>query len=529
MDLTTRTEAAYELLPEVRHRPTRPGWRQRLATWLLALVSLSLVLGAAGGVAYHHWWTVQMGPRADAPAAYVTPSQKSTWVQAASTAENGVPGLGAAPVVLSYHDIDDGRSPSKYVVSARSFARQMRMLKLAGYHTLTQDQFVAYLRGDYVPAPRSAVITFDDGTRGLYTRADAILRRHGFHGISFLISGVVGTKAPYYLTWPQVRWMQRSGRWSFAGHTHDTHSQHSDATGRTVQSALTSPLTTASGTETFSDFERRLEKDQRLAFQDFRAHGLPKPRLFAWPFSEVQPEGPHTRYADFARTLMNTRYAATLVNGAAPAAAGRARDRNLPIERLEVVEGMAPDALFSELRQMQSLPLSLLRPAASDTWIQPWDSILAPMGTRGGLHPVATSSSTVPMHWRPQQTDDWTDYRVSAVLHGLGDSRVGIRARVGSVDQFQVSAVRGSARIERLNGLVVDPQPVGTDHDVPGRGSMRVTIEIRQDSTVVSFDQRRFVFPIRPGEDITGGIGLYFSRSAGHPWPRVRDLRVAPL
>ena len=48
------------------------------------------------------------------------------------------------------------------------------------------------------------MITFDDGTHGLWTHADKILERHGMHGVSFLITGNVGAKRPYYLSWQEI-------------------------------------------------------------------------------------------------------------------------------------------------------------------------------------------------------------------------------------------------------------------------------------------------------------------------------------
>jgi peptidoglycan/xylan/chitin deacetylase (PgdA/CDA1 family) len=531
MDLGQRTQAAYDLLPEERSRPTRPTWRHRLATGLLGLLSLLLVAGAVSGVWYQRWWTSEMGFRAATAQAPVSTVQQARWTEAADAARMAGAGVGAAPVVLSYHDIDDDRSASKYVVSARTFARQMEMLDRAGYHTLSQDQLVGYLRGSYVPAPRSAVITFDDGTRGLYTHADKVLERHGFQGVSFLISGVVGTKAPYYLTWAQVDWMQESGRWSFGGHTHDTHAQQTDTSGRTVHSALTSPIRTPSGElETFAQFTARIERDQRLAFGDFAEHGLPRPSLFAWPFSEVQPEGPNTRHANAVHKLLNEQYAATLVNSASPLPADRGRSTQLPVQRLEVMDTTTADELFTQMAQMQALPLTTARPAASDTWMQPWSSRPVPMTGTDGLRPAGPPAGSVPVDWRPQQTSTWTGYRVSATLTGLGEGRVGLRARVGSHDQVTVSATRDSVRVERIDRLTVDPEPRGRDHDVTTGKTLRVSIEVRPDVTVVTFGGHRKVLEVVPGNDATGGHGLYFFAEEGAPaWPQVRDLQVTSL
>ena len=73
-------------------------------------------------------------------------------------------------------------------VSVENFRRQMEWLKREHYETLTAEKFLAALRGEYQPAPRSFVITFDDAWLDIYTFAFPILRELGHHFIVFAIS-----------------------------------------------------------------------------------------------------------------------------------------------------------------------------------------------------------------------------------------------------------------------------------------------------------------------------------------------------
>ena len=69
------------------------------------------------------------------------------------------------------------------------------------------------------------MITFDDGATGVWQYADPVLKRLDMHAIAFIITGFVGTHAPYYMTWDQITELHNSGRWDMEAHTHLGHVQ----------------------------------------------------------------------------------------------------------------------------------------------------------------------------------------------------------------------------------------------------------------------------------------------------------------
>jgi peptidoglycan/xylan/chitin deacetylase (PgdA/CDA1 family)/GT2 family glycosyltransferase len=96
-------------------------------------------------------------------------------------------------LILNYHAFAaDGEQPSRYVVPARRFARQMAMLKRCGYSVIGLDEYVDCRRAHGFPPPRSIVITFDDGYVDNDTVARPILERFGFPATAFLISAAEG-------------------------------------------------------------------------------------------------------------------------------------------------------------------------------------------------------------------------------------------------------------------------------------------------------------------------------------------------
>jgi len=102
---------------------------------------------------------------------------KEEWRQAT----HGVP-------VLMYHAFTDSGERDRFVISKRSFARQMRLLKLLRYEVISLDDLAKALR-DQRPLPRrAAVITIDDGYRDNLEIATPILRRRRFPATVYLVS-----------------------------------------------------------------------------------------------------------------------------------------------------------------------------------------------------------------------------------------------------------------------------------------------------------------------------------------------------
>lgn len=234
-------------------------------------------------------------------------------VDAATTARWKAVGAGlperAAPVILTYHDLKP-HSASRYIVDPAVFERQLSALRTAGYRTLTTDEFVAYLLGGPVP-PRSVMLTFDDGTHGLWTYGDRILARHRMSAVSFLITGRVGRHRPY-LSWQEIARMARSGRWDFEDHTHDLHSRTRIGPHGELGSLLAHRryLGSTGRPESTDHYQRRVRADFTSSLEDFERHGLPRPSLFAYPFSEsADPQ-----QTSYVRDLIERTFAAALTD-----------------------------------------------------------------------------------------------------------------------------------------------------------------------------------------------------------------------
>ena len=111
---------------------------------------------------------------------------RETWQQAT----HGVP-------VLSYHAFCEGRSPNRYVVSRRAFARQMAMLRLLGYRPIAFEELAQALREERPPPRKSVVVTIDDGYKDNLELAHPVLNRRGIPATIYLVSARIGGRSDW--------------------------------------------------------------------------------------------------------------------------------------------------------------------------------------------------------------------------------------------------------------------------------------------------------------------------------------------
>ncbi|MFB8116983.1 MULTISPECIES: polysaccharide deacetylase family protein [unclassified Streptomyces] len=442
---------------------------------------------------------------------------------------------GVAPVVLAYHDI--GRvGGSRYTVTPEAFDAQLGALAAAGYRTLSSAEFVAYLRGGKAPGPRSVFLTFDDGTHGLWTHADRILATYGMRASAFLITRAVGSHRPYYLSWEEIDRMSRSGRWDFENHTHDLHRRSAvDAAGHT-SSALTSRLWLpgARRKETEAEYRRRVENDLDRSIGDITRHGLPVPRLFAYPFSEASGHGPVPSVNRTLRSALDARFVAALTNSSdRPLPAGRRAAAARQVQRLEVTAATGVEDLLAGVERWTAVspdacPAPLARP---QLWQRDDHSGDSGVGALTGVGPYPRGGKYAAAAYRPRSTADWSAYTVEAAVDRLRESvnNVGLVVRDGSLDPLVVAVSFSYVRLmDRRDGRW---------HEIGRRklteaAAHRVEVTVDGDATVVVVDGMAKIKRVGTrvtGGDATGGFAL--SVRNGDPagaWPRFTSLAVRP-
>ncbi|MDR3564954.1 MAG: polysaccharide deacetylase family protein [Negativicutes bacterium] len=132
--------------------------------------------------------------------------------------------------VLVYHKVDTLYHALS--MTPQEFDEQMSYLYENGYHTITPDQLMAYIKYGKDLPEKPVLITFDDGYLDNYTNAYFIMKKYGFTGTIFLVTSLVGQDSRF-MNWEQAREMQQGG-FVFGSHTVD----HQPLTKLTPEEAL---------------------------------------------------------------------------------------------------------------------------------------------------------------------------------------------------------------------------------------------------------------------------------------------------
>ncbi len=117
--------------------------------------------------------------------------------------------------ILMYHLVGretlerNGRSLSRFNVTAADFEAQLLLLKQLGYHSVTVSEIAAALEGKATLPQRPVAITFDDGWREQYDVAFPILQRYGMRATFFVSTSFIGY--PRFITWEELAEMRDAG------------------------------------------------------------------------------------------------------------------------------------------------------------------------------------------------------------------------------------------------------------------------------------------------------------------------------
>lgn len=526
--------AAMALMPEIQQTgPARPKYRHHALRLLTAMLTIVLVAAVFGSAWWYHRWRVEVGHRIEASAPTPLPGELERYRAAAADAP---PGSATAPIVLSYHDVRPGNDNGPYVLTPQEFAAQMRMLKTAGFRSMTAAQFSDYLAGDYKPPPRSVLITFDDGTRGLYTYADKILERYGLHGISFLITGHLDSDGltsdahRYYLTWRQVKIMSDSGRWDFEAHTHDLHGRGPVDADGTLAPMLTNRQYVDGHLETIDAFRARVSRDLRQNIMDFTDHGLHRPQFFAWPFSDIPGNARDAAAGRAVLDVVSRLFASSFVNVTlAPEPATRREADVRPIERREVLSTDSAGSVFDSMQEMTTLPVRPMDPTTvDDHWLDASGTPSPVVVSGRSVRPKSQAALRwVKAEWAPQRTSSWSSYAVSAAVTGLdaaGDATGGLCAAVGAPGEVCV-------RVSAMYLLVTSGDRTLVQRRLAAPAdSHEVRVSVSARSTQVVVDGAK-VARLSASADASrvGPFALVASRaSATSDFPTFDSLRVRP-
>lgn len=121
--------------------------------------------------------------------------------------------------ILCYHRFGTTVTDSMTTTTA-VFEQQLQILHDQGYSVIPLQNLVAYLRGEGpAPAPKSVVITIDDGHRSVYEVAKPLIEQYKIPVTLFIYPSAIAN-ASYAMTWDQLRELQHSGQFDIESHTY---------------------------------------------------------------------------------------------------------------------------------------------------------------------------------------------------------------------------------------------------------------------------------------------------------------------
>lgn len=524
----------------------RTPWRTRIVRASVraafALVAAALLAAPFGVAWYLHVRGLQVSEQFYTPASSLAADQDAL----AETLRSELPDR-AAPVVLAYHDIrpmtatedqpDPAADPRHHlVVTPEAFDAQLTALRAAGYTSITSDQYVDYLAGGEVPE-RSVLLTFDDGTHGLWTYADKILERHGMHAVSFLITGNVGAKRPYYLSWQEIERMAHSGRWDFQSHTRKMHARLPIDAAGTLASEMTHRrwLFEKNRPETLDEFEGKIRTDLLASVQDIVDHGLPRPTLFAFPFSDGYDDdraSSDPQAAATALTVVREIFAGAFNNAPPQPLPAGARAAAVGMTgRIELTVDSTVEGLLESVRAKTPVTPGHAAPSRRpDLWTRLSDDTRAPLRIQGKDVRFDGPGRWSGAAYGREATADWASYTATVTVGGLAARGVENGALIARVGTGEEVSVQVSAKYARVS---VGLGPAWTVlRDLPLRPGDRHTVTMEVSPTaigVVVDGSARMSVPAVGGPAEYGGIGLSSSRTTEvAPWPVFTDLSVTP-
>ncbi len=102
-------------------------------------------------------------------------------------------------------------------VTSSGFEEKLKFLKENNYRTITANELLSFIQGNYAPQGPTICLTFDDGHKTLYKIAFPLLKKYGFTAVSFIVPAFIGQ--PNWVTWQEIEEMHKSGIVDFQSHT----------------------------------------------------------------------------------------------------------------------------------------------------------------------------------------------------------------------------------------------------------------------------------------------------------------------
>ncbi|MBE1162671.1 poly-beta-1,6-N-acetyl-D-glucosamine N-deacetylase PgaB [Dyella acidiphila] len=206
-------------------------------------------------------------------------------------------------IVLTYHNVRDDVDPlgdhDADAISTDHLIAQFDWLKSNGYHMVSLEQVVQAARGGPALPAHAVLLTFDDGLESFYTRVYPLLRAYNYPAVSALVGSWIdmpaGQQMAYngaqctrdcFMSWDQVREIQKSGLVEFASHTWQLHMGIPGNPQNNQMPSVTTLRYDMDGHryESENDYIARLRTDLQHSSDEIAKEIGHRPRAIVWPY-----------------------------------------------------------------------------------------------------------------------------------------------------------------------------------------------------------------------------------------------------
>ena len=404
-----------------------------------------------------------------------------------------VPSYSAAVPVLVYHDIST--KPGSQTVGPREFAEQIAALHIAGFHTISAPQMLAFLEGHEALPQRPILIAFDNGLGSAWRIADPILAKYHFRGVSFVDDARIGRAGYYYLGARELHAMIHSGRWDV---------------------------------EPQIDLADPAELDQGIVrLEELGA----SPDMVSYPVAPSSLSSANPAAARAVRAIIARRFAVSIVaSHATRFVVPYDRSTTVPLPGMAIQRTTSATALVAHLATLAPIAPRVSRLiAAGQPWMAEGSDRVVPTIHDGVLRLDAGPRQWKAAFWGPGRSELWHSYTVNLTVQdlaspssgasatllvgGAGSARYAVTVSAGRTVVAGVSNAGSTTLVQAK--LTPSPQhrlTVGLEH-----GHMRVAIDGHQ------------VGDVTVSASMHGGVGLGSWRAeASSPTPAFSDLSITP-
>lgn len=281
--------------------------------------------------------------------------------------------LSNGAVVFIYHRFGESRYPSTNIRLSQ-FQEQLDYLEKHNYNVWPLSRIVKALKEKESLPPKTVALTIDDAYHSVYANAFAMLKEKGFAFSVFVNTNAIDHKSKNYVTWDQMREMQKDGG-EFFSHslTHDYLVQKKDETPQEAKKRITQEIVKA---------QKRIDDEL----------GKKQITMLAYPFGE---------YDETTQEVLKSLGAIGVAQNSGPLGT----DSNLlALSRFPMNEALASMSGFETKLNTLTFPIKSLSPCSPILSKNPPELTLTLENPISGVNCFLSNGEKIDIEWMNERT-----------------------------------------------------------------------------------------------------------------------------